>query len=131
MELQGKRILLGITGGVAAYKAASLLRLLTGAGAAAGRLDLRQIVPGDVGALFEHRSRQGFLDGQADVGVGILVQAAHTTVGRQTGIGREAGSGNEKDALCGRKQATRGGNAGGAGQNPIRVVSDEIGRAHV
>ncbi|MGB4672804.1 MAG: bifunctional phosphopantothenoylcysteine decarboxylase/phosphopantothenate--cysteine ligase CoaBC [Azovibrio sp.] len=33
MELQGKRILLGITGGVAAYKAASLLRLMTGAGA--------------------------------------------------------------------------------------------------
>lgn len=33
MELQGKRILLGVTGGVAAYKAALLLRLMTGAGA--------------------------------------------------------------------------------------------------
>lgn len=33
MELKGKRILLGVTGGVAAYKAALLLRLLTGAGA--------------------------------------------------------------------------------------------------
>lgn len=33
MELQGKRIVLGVTGGVAAYKAALLLRLLTGAGA--------------------------------------------------------------------------------------------------
>lgn len=33
MELQGKRILLGVTGGVAAYKAAQLLRLMTGAGA--------------------------------------------------------------------------------------------------
>ena len=33
MELQGKHIVLGVTGGVAAYKAAALLRLLTGAGA--------------------------------------------------------------------------------------------------
>jgi phosphopantothenoylcysteine decarboxylase/phosphopantothenate--cysteine ligase len=33
MALTGKRILLGITGGVAAYKAAELLRLLTGGGA--------------------------------------------------------------------------------------------------
>lgn len=33
MELDGKRIVLGVTGGVAAYKAAHLLRLLTGAGA--------------------------------------------------------------------------------------------------
>lgn len=33
MELQGKHIVLGVTGGVAAYKAAVLLRLLTGAGA--------------------------------------------------------------------------------------------------
>ncbi|MDR1350111.1 MAG: bifunctional phosphopantothenoylcysteine decarboxylase/phosphopantothenate--cysteine ligase CoaBC [Zoogloeaceae bacterium] len=33
MELEGKRIVLGVTGGVAAYKAAGLLRLLTGAGA--------------------------------------------------------------------------------------------------
>ncbi len=33
MELQGKRILLGVTGGVAAYKAALLLRMLTSAGA--------------------------------------------------------------------------------------------------
>ena len=28
MSLQGKRILLGVTGGIAAYKAAALLRLL-------------------------------------------------------------------------------------------------------
>jgi phosphopantothenoylcysteine decarboxylase/phosphopantothenate--cysteine ligase len=33
MELKGKRILLGVTGGVAAYKAAALLRGLMGAGA--------------------------------------------------------------------------------------------------
>jgi phosphopantothenoylcysteine decarboxylase/phosphopantothenate--cysteine ligase len=33
MELQGKRILLGITGGIAAYKAAELARLLVKAGA--------------------------------------------------------------------------------------------------
>jgi phosphopantothenoylcysteine decarboxylase/phosphopantothenate--cysteine ligase len=33
MELNGKRIVLGVTGGVAAYKAATLLRGLTGAGA--------------------------------------------------------------------------------------------------
>ncbi|MDR0672629.1 MAG: bifunctional phosphopantothenoylcysteine decarboxylase/phosphopantothenate--cysteine ligase CoaBC [Zoogloeaceae bacterium] len=33
MELEGKRIVLGVTGSVAAYKAAVLLRLLTGAGA--------------------------------------------------------------------------------------------------
>ncbi|HRD88389.1 MAG: bifunctional phosphopantothenoylcysteine decarboxylase/phosphopantothenate--cysteine ligase CoaBC [Candidatus Accumulibacter sp.] len=33
MELSGKRILLGITGGIAAYKAAELLRLLVRAGA--------------------------------------------------------------------------------------------------
>jgi phosphopantothenoylcysteine decarboxylase/phosphopantothenate--cysteine ligase len=35
MELEGKRIVLGVTGGVAAYKAAVLLRRLTGAGAQA------------------------------------------------------------------------------------------------
>jgi len=34
MELQGKHIVLGITGGIAAYKAAELTRLLTKAGAA-------------------------------------------------------------------------------------------------
>ncbi len=34
IELQGKRIVLGVTGGVAAYKAAELLRLLVKAGAA-------------------------------------------------------------------------------------------------
>ncbi|MDR0735367.1 MAG: bifunctional phosphopantothenoylcysteine decarboxylase/phosphopantothenate--cysteine ligase CoaBC [Zoogloeaceae bacterium] len=33
MELEGKRIVLGVTGSVAAYKAAALLRLFTGAGA--------------------------------------------------------------------------------------------------
>jgi phosphopantothenoylcysteine decarboxylase/phosphopantothenate--cysteine ligase len=33
MELKGKQLLLGVSGGVAAYKAASLLRLMTGAGA--------------------------------------------------------------------------------------------------
>ena len=33
LELDGKHILLGVTGGVAAYKAATLLRRLTGAGA--------------------------------------------------------------------------------------------------
>ena len=33
MDLEGKRILLGVTGGIAAYKAAELLRLLRGAGA--------------------------------------------------------------------------------------------------
>ncbi len=33
MALTGRRLLLGITGGIAAYKAAELLRLLTGAGA--------------------------------------------------------------------------------------------------
>ncbi|MDR2364423.1 MAG: phosphopantothenate synthase, partial [Zoogloeaceae bacterium] len=33
MELEGKRIILGVTGSVAAYKAAILLRLLTDAGA--------------------------------------------------------------------------------------------------
>lgn len=33
MELQGKRIVLGVTGGIAAYKAAELLRLLTKQGA--------------------------------------------------------------------------------------------------
>ncbi len=32
MALTGKRILLGITGGIAAYKAAELVRLLTRAG---------------------------------------------------------------------------------------------------
>ena len=30
MSLQGKRILLGVTGGIAAYKACELLRLLVG-----------------------------------------------------------------------------------------------------
>jgi phosphopantothenoylcysteine decarboxylase/phosphopantothenate--cysteine ligase len=34
MELQGKRIVLGVTGGIAAYKAAELVRLLVKAGAA-------------------------------------------------------------------------------------------------
>ena len=33
MELAGKRIVLGVTGGIAAYKAAELVRLLTGEGA--------------------------------------------------------------------------------------------------
>ena len=33
MSLQGKRILLGVTGGIAAYKACELLRLLVKAGA--------------------------------------------------------------------------------------------------
>jgi len=33
MELQGKRIVLGVTGGIAAYKAAELLRLLSKHGA--------------------------------------------------------------------------------------------------
>ena len=33
MELQGKHIVLGISGGIAAYKAAELTRLLTKAGA--------------------------------------------------------------------------------------------------
>ena len=33
MELQGKRIVLGVTGGIAAYKAAELLRLLSKQGA--------------------------------------------------------------------------------------------------
>ena len=33
MELQGKRILLGVTGGIAAYKAAELCRLFVKAGA--------------------------------------------------------------------------------------------------
>ncbi len=32
-ELHGKKILLGLTGGIACYKAAELLRLLTKAGA--------------------------------------------------------------------------------------------------
>jgi phosphopantothenoylcysteine decarboxylase/phosphopantothenate--cysteine ligase len=35
-ELQGKRVLLGVTGGIAAYKAAELLRLLVKAGADVG-----------------------------------------------------------------------------------------------
>ncbi len=33
MELQGKRIVLGVTGGIAAYKAAELVRLLGKQGA--------------------------------------------------------------------------------------------------
>lgn len=33
MELQGKHIVLGVTGGIAAYKAAELVRLLGKAGA--------------------------------------------------------------------------------------------------
>lgn len=33
MELSGKRILLGVTGGIAAYKAAELVRLLAKQGA--------------------------------------------------------------------------------------------------
>mgnify|MGYP001312085348 CR=1 FL=1 len=33
MSLQGKRILLGVTGGIAAYKVCELLRLLVKAGA--------------------------------------------------------------------------------------------------
>ena len=33
MSLQGKHILLGVTGGIAAYKACELLRLLVKAGA--------------------------------------------------------------------------------------------------
>jgi len=37
MELAGKRIVLGVSGGIAAYKAAELVRLLSSEGASAAK----------------------------------------------------------------------------------------------
>ena len=41
--MRGRRILLGVTGGIAAYKAAELCRLLVKAGADEGRLRVEEI----------------------------------------------------------------------------------------
>ena len=90
-------------------------RIMSGIGmrVATTRLDLRQETPGDVGPALEHGAGKSLLDRQADVGVGILVEAADAAVGRQARIGRQAGASDDEDALCGGNQATRGLDLGG------------------
>ena len=76
MTLQGKQILLGISGGIAAYKAAELTRLLTKAGAqvrvcmtpAAGEF----ITPLTLQALSGHPVHTSLLDPAAEAGMGHI-----------------------------------------------------------
>lgn len=76
MTLQGKQILLGISGGIAAYKAAELTRLLTKAGAsvrvcmtpAAGEF----ITPLTLQALSGHPVHTTLLDSTAEAGMGHI-----------------------------------------------------------
>ena len=76
MTLQGKQILLGISGGIAAYKAAELTRLLTKAGAtvrvcmtpAAGEF----ITPLTLQALSGHPVNTTLLDPAAEAGMGHI-----------------------------------------------------------
>ena len=76
MTLQGKQILLGISGGIAAYKAAELTRLLTKAGAtvrvcmtpAAGEF----ITPLTLQALSGHPVNTTLLDPVAEAGMGHI-----------------------------------------------------------
>ena len=79
-ELTGKRILLGITGGIAAYKAAELVRLLCKAGAevqvvmteAAGEF----ITPMTLQALSGRPVRQGLFDQAHEAAMGHIELAA-------------------------------------------------------
>ncbi len=71
--LAGRRILLGVTGGIAAYKSAYLLRLLREAGAEV-RVVMTQaagafITPLTLQALSGNPVRQGLLDAQAEAGM--------------------------------------------------------------
>ena len=55
--LKGRRIVLGVSGGIAAYKAAELVRLLVNAGADAGRTD----VDGQTAAVLARAAGHGAL----------------------------------------------------------------------
>lgn len=76
MTLQGKQILLGISGGIAAYKAAELTRLLTKAGAnvrvcmTAGACEF--ITPLTLQALSGHPVHTALLDPAAEAGMGHI-----------------------------------------------------------
>lgn len=76
MTLQGKQILLGISGGIAAYKAAELTRLLTKAGASvrvcmtAGACEF--IAPLTLQALSGHPVHTTLLDPAAEAGMGHI-----------------------------------------------------------
>lgn len=76
MTLQGKQILLGISGGIAAYKAAELTRLLTKAGASvrvcmtAGACEF--ITPLTLQALSGHPVHTTLLDPAAEAGMGHI-----------------------------------------------------------
>ncbi len=75
-SLANKRILLGITGGIAAYKCAELSRLLTGAGAAV-RVVMTSaatqfITPLTMQALSGNRVHLDLLDADAEAGMGHI-----------------------------------------------------------
>lgn len=76
MTFQGKQILLGISGGIAAYKAAELTRLLTKAGASvrvcmtAGACEF--ITPLTLQALSGHPVHTALLDPAAEAGMGHI-----------------------------------------------------------
>ena len=74
-----------------------------GLGAAAVRLDLGDVAPGDVGPGRHHLARQRLLDAQSVVGEAVVVEAADAAVGGQAGIDRDAGAGHEQDALRARE----------------------------
>ena len=61
MSLQGKHILLGVTGGIAAYKACELLRLLVKAGA-----DVEVMMTNDSEAYADHETVMTLRQNQDD-----------------------------------------------------------------
>lgn len=76
LSLTNKRILLGITGGIAAYKSAELTRLLTKAGAevhvAMTPSATEFITPLTLQALSGHRVHLDLLDAEAEAGMGHI-----------------------------------------------------------
>jgi len=76
LSLTNKHILLGITGGIAAYKCAELTRLLTRAGAqvrvAMTRAATEFITPLTMQALSGHRVHVELLDADAEAGMGHI-----------------------------------------------------------
>ena len=76
LSLTNKRILLGITGGIAAYKSAELTRLLVRAGAkvhvAMTPSATEFITPLTMQALSGHRVHLDLLDAEAEAGMGHI-----------------------------------------------------------
>src|SRR5690554_6122840 len=138
-SLSNKRILLGVTGGIAAYKSAELVRALTKSGAdvrvvmTAAAMEF--ITPLTLQALSGHPVHHAMLDPEAEAGMGHIELARWADVvliapASADSIARlSAGMGNDLlTTLCLASSAILSALAGA-----IKTTSAqrEIGRAHV